>query len=92
MVLSGGKRYLKNCYLEGVSDDANAPDIPATPEEVMESTAGTVILWEALQACHMHQVRMLSKGDAWTSHEMINKYQKEWEESQQQVSHGNRQL
>ena len=85
MVLSGGKRYLKNCYLEGVSDDANAPDIPATAEEVRDSTAGTVILWEALRACHMRQVRMLSKGDAWTSHEMCNKYQKEWEESAHQA-------
>ena len=83
MVLSGGKRYLMNCYLEGVSDDAHAPDIPATVEEVSESTAGTVILWEALRACHIRQVRMLSKGDAWTSHEMISTYQKKWESQQQ---------
>ena len=85
MVLSGGKRYLKNSYLEDVSDDANASDNPAAAEVVRESTAGTIILWEALRACHMRQVRMLSKGDAWSSHEMINKYQTEWEESRQQV-------
>ena len=86
MVLSGGKRYLKNSYLEDVSDDVNAPDSPLVAEEVKESTAGTVILWEALHACHMRQVRMLSKGDAWTSHEMIDKYQMEWEENVQQVT------
>ena len=85
MVLSGGKRYLKNSYLEDVSDDANAPDNPAAAEVVRESTAGTIILWEALRTCHMRQVRMLSKGDAWSSHEMINKYQTEWEESRQQA-------
>ena len=85
MVLSGGKKYLKNSYLEDVSDDVNAPDSPSVAEEVKESTAGTVILWEAIQACHMHQVRMLCKGDPWTSHEMIDKYQMEWEESRQQT-------
>ena len=79
MVLSGGKNYIRDAYLEDVSDDANVPDIPKEstklPESPIGSTlAGTVILWEALKASHMRQVNILSEGDVWRSHKVADDY------------------
>ena len=79
MVLSGGKNYIRDAYLEDVSDDANVPDIPKEstklPESPIGSTlAGTVILWEALKASHMRQVNILSEGDVWRSHKAADDY------------------
>ena len=40
-----------------------------------------VCLWEALRACHMHQVRILDKTDTWASHDNVWRCEQEWKES-----------
>ena len=82
MVVSGGKKYIKNEYLEEVSDDVFESAIPtATQSAGPALESGTVIVWEALRACHMHQVRILGRGDTWTSHDNVWRCKQEWEES-----------
>ena len=83
MVVSGGKKYIKNEYLEEVSDDVFESATPTAKQSdgpVLES--GTVIVWEALRACHMHQVRILGRGDTWASHGNVQRCEEEWKESQ----------
>ena len=82
MVVSGGKKYIKNEYLEEVSDDVFESATPTAKQSdgpVLES--GTVIVWEALRACHMHQVRILGRGDTWASHGNVRMCEEEWKES-----------
>ena len=81
MVVSGGKEYIKNEYLEEVSDDPCEPDAVKRHKEDSTLESGTVIVWEALRACHMHQVRILGRGDMWASHDIVRRCEQEWEES-----------
>ena len=85
MVVSGGKKYIKNEYLEDVSDNARESDTAKKPKEDSPSESGTVIVWEALRACYMHQVRILAKGDTWTSHGNVQRCEQEWEESKRRM-------
>ena len=82
MVVSGGKKYIKNEYLEEVSDDPREPDAVKRLKEDSTPESGTVIVWEALRACHMHQVRVLGRGDTWASHDNVRRCEQEWEERQ----------
>ena len=82
MVVSGGKKYIKNEYLEEMSDDVFESTTPTAKQNdgpVLES--GTVIVWEALRAHHMHQVRILGRGDTWASHGNVQRCEQELEES-----------
>ena len=82
MVVSGGKGYMQDDYLEGFNEDpmqAATKEDPAPSKKDSQPSAGTVILWEALKACYIRQIRILSEGDAWTSHEKVKKYRREWE-------------
>ena len=81
MVVSGGKEYIKNEYLEEVSDDPHESDAVKRHKEDSTPESGTVIVWEALRACHMHQVRILGRGDTWASHDNVQRCEQEWEES-----------
>ena len=85
MVVSGGKKYIKNEYLEDVSDNARESDTAKKPKEDSHSESGTVIVWEALRACYMHQVRILAKGNTWASHGNVLKCEREWEESKRRM-------
>ena len=81
MVVSGGKEYIKNEYLEEVSDDPRESDAVKRHKEHSTLESGTAIVWEALRACHMHQVRILGRGDTWASHGNVWRCEEEWEES-----------
>ena len=81
MVVSGGKEYIKNEYLEEVSDDPHESDAVKRHKEDSTLESGTVIVWEALRACHMHQVRILGRTDTWASHDNVRRCEQEWEES-----------
>ena len=81
MVVSGGKKYLKNEYLEDVSDNARELDPAKGLKEDSFPEFSTVIVWEALRACHMHQVRILGRGDTWASYDNVRRCEQEWEES-----------
>ena len=81
MVLSGGKNYIKDRYFEDVSDDAFSSDDPPKEEPVKPESpigsalAGTVVLWEALRASHMRQVKICAERDVWKSHETAREFQ-----------------
>ena len=81
MVVSGGKKYLKNEYLEDMNNELC--ESPTAKKQKEDSTlgSGTVVLWEALRACHMHQVRILGRGDTWASYDNVWRCEQEWEES-----------
>ena len=81
LIVSGGKRYIKNEYLEDVSDNPRESDAVKRHKEDLSLESGTVIVWEALRACHMHQVRVLGRADTWASHDNVRRCQQEWEES-----------
>ena len=81
MVVSGGKKYIKNEYLEEVSEDPRESDAVKRHKEDSTPESGTAIVWEALRACHMHQVRILGRGDTWASHDNVRRCEEEWEES-----------
>ena len=81
MVVSGGNKYLKNEYLENVSDNVYESDAARRQEEDSSLKPGTVVMWEALRACHMHQVRILGRGDTWASYDNVRRCEQEWEES-----------
>ena len=81
MVVSGGKKYIKNEYLEEVSDDPHESDAVKRHKEDSTLESGTVIVLEALMACHMHQVRILGRTDTWASHDNVRRCEQEWEES-----------
>ena len=85
MVVSGGKKYIKNEYLEDVSDDVFESDAAKKQKEDSPPESGTVIVWEALRACYMHQVRILAKGNTWASHGNVLKCEREWEESKRRM-------
>ena len=81
MVVSGGKKYIKNEYLEDVSDEVFESATAKKQKEVSPLESGTVIVWEALRACHMHQVRILGRADTWASHDNVRRCQQVCEES-----------
>ena len=83
--MSGGKRYIKNEYLEDVSDDVFESDAAKKQKDNSPVGSGTVVVWEALRACYMHQVRILAKGDTWASHDNVQKCEQEWEESKKKM-------
>ena len=90
MVVSGGKKYLKNEYLEDVSDNTRESNTARRQKEDSSLESGTVIVWEALRACYMHQVRILGRGDTWASYDNVRRCEQEWEESKR--SRGQAQL
>jgi serine/threonine protein kinase len=85
MVLSGGKKYLKNSYLEGVSEDAMVSDEQADkakiPNQGAQEVAGTVVLWEALRSCYLRQMKIMSSGDTWQSYDIVKHHEQKWEDS-----------
>ena len=92
MVVSGGKGYMQDDYLEGFNEDpmqAATKEDPGPSKKDSKPPAGTVILWEALKACYIRQIRILSEGDAWTSHEKVKEYRGEWEMNCREVKHHN---
>ena len=80
MVVSGGKKYIKNEYLEDISDDVFESDAAKKQKDNSPVGSGTVVVWEALRACYMHQVRILGEGDTWASYDNVQRCEQEWEE------------
>ena len=88
MILSGGKKYARNVYLEDVSDDPMQPDVPEDrtkePRLVKPNVkeSGTIVLWEALRSCYLRQMKILSSGDTWQSYDLVRDHKRRWEESE----------